>query len=381
MNQIDKLLKHEYLEKLRIKKQLEKEQNERIDEKGLKSFERIGKYLKGMNYFIDRGIINAHLDFEPITQKLANKESFYLISGRNPSGPIHLGHLSLFKLLLEFQKLGANVVIPFTNDESFVDCKNPDFKTGKQIALETIPYLIAMGFKPEKTKVFIHTDYPDLYKIAMYFGNFVNTNQLKSLFGESSINSPSKVFYRGALQLASILMLQLEEFGGKQNVLVPVSADQHPYILLARDVANNAGLTPPSEIVIPFLLGNKNPLGKMSSSVRDSAIRVNDTPEAIKSLINKSYTGSLTTLAGHKKYGAIPEICPVFQILNYLHEDSVYVENVKEEYKRGTMSTSELKTIVTNFLIETLTCLQSKASKVTSEEVESYILQTRINSL
>lgn len=374
------LSEYEYSEKLKIKAKLEKDTSKKIDGKSLKSFDKINKYMKSINYFFSRGIINAHLDFEPIAQKIANKKSFYIISGRNPSGSLHLGHLALFKLLLEFQKLGANIIIPFTNDESYIDGKTKDFETGKNIAMQTIPFLAALGFNPNKTKVLIHTDYIDLYRIAMYFGNFININQLNSLFGQESTNTPSKIFYRGALQLASILMLQLKEFGGKQNVLVPVSLDQHPYILLARDVAKKSNLIPPSEIVIPFLLGNKNPLEKMSSSIEGSAIRITDSPDKIRKLINQSYTGSLSTLDGHKLYGAIPEICPVFQILRYLHEDDDYISNLQSEYREGLLLTSELKSIVTKFLIRMTTDLQSKAEEFDKKYIEMFLLKTLISS-
>ncbi|MBD3280588.1 hypothetical protein GF389_03635, partial [Candidatus Dojkabacteria bacterium] len=235
----------EYSEKLKIKIELEKNLYQKIDGSSLKSFERINKYLKGMSYFFDRNLIKGHLDFESIASLIAQKKNFKVISGRNPSAPLHLGHLALFRLLLELQKLGATIFIPFTNDESFIDGKVDSFESGLKTAYETIPYLIALGFDPEKTKVLVHTEYLDIYKLGMYFGSHVNTNQLKSLFGEGSINTPSKVFYRGAVQLASILMLQLEEFGGSQNTLVPVSLDQHPYVLLTRDVANKVKMTPP----------------------------------------------------------------------------------------------------------------------------------------
>lgn len=374
-------IEYEYSEKLKIKVQLEKSINEKIDGKSLKSFDRIARYMHGMSYFIDRGIISAHLDFEPITSNIANKKAFYVISGRNPSGSFTLGHLSLLKLLLELQKLGAIIVFPLTNDESFIDGKNKSFQEGVNIAYDSIPYLLAMGFDPEKTKIFVHTEFLDLYKISMYFGSFVNMNQLNSLFGKQSVDNPAKVFYRGALQLSSILMLQLEEFGGLQNTLVPVGVDQHPYILLARDVAKKTGLIPPSEIVLPFLLGSNHPLEKMSSSKKGSAIRVTDSEETIRKAINSSYTGSLSTLEGHKKYGGIPEICPIFQILRYHHPDSNFVFQIEKDYRSGELLTSELKSIVADFIVKYLADLQMKAKNITEEDIKKVLLDITINSI
>lgn len=373
-------IENEYSEKLKIKVQLEKSINEKIDGKSLKNFDRIASYMKGMSYFIDRGIISAHLDFEPITSFIAEKKDFYVISGRNPSGSFTLGHLSLLKLLLELQQLGATIVIPFTNDESFIDGKNDSFQEGFERAYESMKFILAMGFDPQKTKVFVHTRFLGLYKISMYFGNFVKTKKLKSLFGNESINNASKVFYRGALQLSSILMLQLENFGGSQHTLVPVGIDQHPYILLARDVAKKADLIPPSELVLPYLLSNYHPLEKMSSSKPGSAIRVNDPEKKIREVINGSYTGSLSTLEGHKKYGGIPEICPIFQILRYHHPDSNFVCQIEKDYRSGELLTSELKSIVADFVVKYLADLQMKAKNITEDDIKKVLLNITIDS-
>lgn len=119
----NQLLEKEYSEKLKIKVQLDKSINNKIDERGLKNFSRIRDYMYGMSHFFDRGIVKAHLDFEPISSLIAQKKRFSLIYGRGPSGPLHLGHLGLFRLLLDLQKLGADIIIPFTNDEFFIDGK------------------------------------------------------------------------------------------------------------------------------------------------------------------------------------------------------------------------------------------------------------------
>src|SRR5579872_3835838 len=113
----------EYRQKLALKKHINKELGKKIEGQGLKDFSTIGRYMHGMNMYIDRGIIAAHLDFEPVTSLIADKKSFTVVSGLNPSSPLHLGHLALFKFLKGLQDLGADVIIPLTNDESFIDGK------------------------------------------------------------------------------------------------------------------------------------------------------------------------------------------------------------------------------------------------------------------
>lgn len=231
-----------------------------------------------------------------------------------------------------------------------------------------------MGFDVNKTKFIIHSKFSDVYRFGVQFGNLVGNNQITSLFGEESVNTPSKMFYRGALQLASILMLQTEQFGGIKHTLVPVSVDQHPYILLARDVAKQVGFTPSSEIVIQPLLGGKNPLIKMSSSDPQSAIFITDTSDVIKNKINKSYTGSLSTLEGHRRYGAIPNIYPVFQILRYHHDDTKYVQDIESKYSSGKLLTSDLKKIVIDFTTEMLQKLQKDVLGIGKGDIEKCLL-------
>lgn len=343
----------EYKEKLVIKKRVEHASRQKIGKQGLKDFSKAAAYMRGLNQYIDRGIIAAHLDFEPIASLIAQSKPFTVVSGLNPSSPLHLGHLALFKFLKSLQDLGAEIIIPLTNDESFIDGKAVSIEVAADLAhREIIPSILALGFDPARTTFIVHSESPDLYLKAMQFGSLVSMKTLTTLFGKESVDTAAKVYYRGALQLTSILMPQFTE---KKHVLVPVGPDQHPYLLLTRDVANKAGLIPPSELVFNFLPSLKNPLEKMSGSKPETAIYLNDTPEAIRKKIQSAYTGSLSTLEGHRRYGAIPEICPVFQILNYHHPDQLFIDEIYQSYKSGKMTAGELKQIVIDFVQQMIT--------------------------
>lgn len=342
----------EYKEKLVIKKRVERAARQKIGKQGLKDFTKVAGYMHGLNQYIDRGIITAHLDFEPIASLIAEGRPFTIVSGLNPSSPLHLGHLALFKFLKSLQDLGAEIVIPLTNDESFIDGKAASIEAaGKLAREEIIPSILALGFNPTKTTFMIHSESPELYLMAMQFGNLVTMNTLTTLFGKGSVDTAAKVYYRGALQLTSILMPQLS---GKKHVLVPVGPDQHPYLLLTRDVANKAGLIPPSELIFNFMPSLKNPLEKMSGSKPETAIYLTDDPKTIQKKIQSAYTGSLSTLEGHKRYGAVPEICPVFQILNYHCPDQLFVDKTYAQYKAGALTAGDLKKIVIDFLQQML---------------------------
>jgi len=182
----------------------------------------------------------------------------------------------------------------------------------------------------------------------------INFSTAKAVFGFDNESNIGQIFYRGVIQLAQILLPQTPEFGGPKPTLIPVGIDQHPYVLLARDVAKKLNMIPPSELVVRFQPSLLDPEQKMSGSKPNTAIYLNDGKEIIQKKINRAYTGSVSSLEDHRKFGAVPEICPVFTLLQYHHPDDAYVENIYQAYKSGRLTAGKLKAITTNFIIELL---------------------------
>ena len=248
------------------------------------------------------------------------------------------------------QQHGAEVYIPITNDESYVVGKVKSLAESKRIAYEeVIPSVIAFGFDPKKTHIFVDSDYPEIYNVAMDLSNKITLNRAFKVFGfdkSKEGENPGTMFYRSAVQLAQILLPQYEEFGGVKPTLIPVGIDQHPYILLARDIAEKKGFIPPAEIVTKFLPSLKNPEEKMSSHLPVSCIYLTDSPEIAEKKIKKAYTGGLSSAECQRELGGIPEICTVYQLLNY---NFLSIKESKDIYKRyieGEILNEELKKIL-----------------------------------
>ena len=143
-------------------------------------------------------------------------------------------------MLIDLQRLGADVQIPLTNDESYIDGKVADIEVSKRIAIdEILPDIAALGFAPEQTKIYVLTETPIVYRFAMSISRLVTYDMVRAVFGKESLVNVGQIYYRGVVQLAQILLPQTPEFGGPKPTLIPVGIDQHPYILLARDVAKN----------------------------------------------------------------------------------------------------------------------------------------------
>lgn len=376
--------KKEYQEKLKLGKSIDAYYDKKVNELNLSSFKRIGSYLDEFlpekNIHISREIIFAHLGFEPFTTQIAEGKPFTVVSGLNPSSPLHLGHKVLFDLLLSLQKMGADIFIPITNDESYIDGKVKSLAESRKIAYEEIiPSIIAFGFDPAKTKIFVCSDYPDIYNLAMMISRHVTNKYVSTVFGNESLDNSGKAFYRSAVQLAQILLPQLDEFGGIKNTLIPVGIDQHPYILIARDISKKLGFVPPSELIFKFQNSLINPFEKMSGSKPKTAIYLNDTPEVIEEKIHKAHTGAVSLLQVHKELGGIPESCSVFSLLKFHCSDEKFVSDIYKLYKNGDLMMRDLKKITTDFITKLVIEHQDKKKKI--DNVDSFLLKTPLRSI
>lgn len=375
---IDKQIQCEYDQKLALGRQISDYYQSKIQDLHLRDFSRMKKYLEAfvpdVHHLIQRDIICGHLDFEPFSTPIANKQPFAVISGLNPSSPLHLGHKVLFDLLLYLQKLGADIFIPITNDESYVDGKVASLAESRRIAYEEIiPSIIAFGFDPHKTKIYVMSDYSEVYNFAIKISRFVTNKYVETVFGDGALDNSGKAFYRSAVQLAQILLPQLEEFGGTRRTLIPVGIDQHPYLLIARDIAKKMGYIPPSEMIFKFQGSLLNPFEKMSGSKPKTAIYLSDTEEIIRKKINSAYTGAVSSLDAHKALGGIPEACSVFSLLRFHCTDEELVKKIYKDYEHGLIAMTELKTITADFVVKMIQEHKTKISEVNN--IDDFLLK------
>src|SRR3989344_4229478 len=362
-----------------IKKELEY-YAEKMQEFGLKPMDRFLKYCPDPSKYMQLGITFAHKDLELVAEAIADNKPWAVISGLNPSVPLHLGHKAIFDELLWMQQHGADVYIPITNDESYTVGKTKSLAEARKIAYEqVIPSIIAMGFDSKKTHIFVDSDYPDIYNVAMDLSNKITLNKAFGVFGfdkKKEGENPGTMFYRAAVQVAQILLPQYEEFGGPKPTIIPVGIDQHPYILLARDIAIKKGFIPPAELITKFLWGLDGK-GKMSASREESAIFLTDNTEIVKKKLKSSYTGGSPLATFQKEYGGIPEICPIWSLRTYHFESD---NRVGEECSSGKVLCRECKQRGIESTVKYLNEHQRKLPEA-KERIKEYLLKTPIRSI
>lgn len=353
---------------------------QKMDELGFKPINRFVQYHPDASKLMRLGVTFAHRDLESVADAMANNKPWAVVSGLNPSGPLHFGHKQVFDEVLWLQQQGADIYIPITNDESYVVGKTNSLAESRKIAYESvIPSIIAMGFTPEKTHIFVDSDYLDIYNIAMDLSKHLSLNRVFGVFGfgkDEEGENPGSIFYRGAVQQAHILLPQYEEFGGPKPSLIPVGIDQYPYILLARDIARKKAFVPPAAIFTKFI-GGLDGEGKMSSSRPKSALFLTDAPKVAQNKIKSAYTGGSPLASYQKEHGGIPEICPIYQLRTYhFNKDN----RIAGQCSNGEILCSECKRQTTEEVLNYLSDYQAKLLEA-REKIDEFILATPIKSL
>ncbi len=314
--------------------------------------------LAGENHFmLTRKIFFSHRDLDWLLDKYERGEQFALYTGRGPSGDTHIGHLLpwIFTKWLQ-DKFDAEFYFQITDDEKFVVNETLELNETNRIAYENALDLIALGFDPDKTFIFVDTDYmKTMYNIAIRIAKHVTFSTAKAVFGFDNSTNIGLSFYP-AIQAATCF---LPSFLKKMNVpvLIPAAIDQDPYWRITRDVAPKLGYYKPAAIHNTFLPGLQGPDTKMSSSKPESTIFTTDSAEEVKKKIQRSFSGGGATLKEHKEKGGNPDVDIPCQYLYAMFEpDDGKIKEIFDGYRSGAISTGEVKSVlidkVTKFLKE-----------------------------
>jgi len=276
-----------------------------------------------------------------------------IVTGRGPSGPMHLGHvLPLYLAKRLQQETGATVYIPLSDDEKFL-AKAQSFAEIGQHTRENLRDVLAVGFDPDRTRLIIDTvDADVIYPLAVRLATHLTPATVEAVYGEQ--DTVGLQFYP-AVQATHLLLPQL--VGGRQPTLVPIAVDQDPHVRVCRDIAAKETLPveKPGALLGRFLPSLEGP-GKMSSSADAPSIDLTAAPETVAETIRThAYTGGRATLEEHREKGGDPSVDVPFQYLRFFFEpDDGELERIAADYRSGDLLSGELKEIaidrITTFL-------------------------------
>lgn len=339
------------------------------------SAELLGKIRKitGEDHFmLRRGIFFSHRDMGRILDDYKKGTKFFLYTGRGPSGHTHIGHLVPWVFAKWIQeKFDVNMYFQLTDDEKFFSKQNLTLEDTQKFAYENALDFIALGFKPENTKIIINTrNIQTLYPIAAQVAKKINFSNTKAVFGFTNETNIGMIFYT-SLQSAPC-------FIEDKPVLIPLGVDQDPHFRLTRDIAPKIGKEKPAlihNIMIPSLLG---PGGKMSASDENGTIYTTDSAQAVKKKINKyAFSGGQPDIELHRKIGGNPDIDVSFQYLRIFFEpDDTKLKKIYDDYKSGKMLTGELKAILIEKINDFLSIHQEKREKA-KDRIQDFLFENK----
>src|SRR3989344_1335563 len=333
------------------------------------------------NILFRRKIIFAQRDFEKILDSIQSKKNFVMMTGLMPSGKFHLGHAIIAQQMSFYQNLRAKLYIAVADLEAYT-ARQKNLSELREVAIDQyLKNYIALGLKPKNCDFYFQSERSKNYKkanayyrLASNFSRHATFNEFKGVYGELS---PGKI-NASLLQASDMFHAQLPEFEGKPlPVVIPVGVDQDPHLRLARGIGSRykdykfIQLSSTYNIFLPGLNGN----GKMSSSDETSYIALDDSPKQVEDKIKKyAFSGGGKSIKEHKEKGGNPDIDVSYQYLTFFEEDDYKLKKIHDDYKSGSLLTSELKQILIEKLNKFLKEHQEKRRKA-GKLVEKFVLK------
>ncbi len=309
------------------------------------------------NRLMRRGVLFAGIGQKPISEAIAHKKPFYVLSGIMPSGDkIHFGTKMVVENIAYFQKMGAEAYILVADLEAQAT-RDVSLEQARKRALDFhIPAYIALGLDPKKTTFYFQSENVEVMRAASIFSRKVTLNQFLALYGDAD---PGKIL-SALTQVADILYPQ---FRKRMPGIIPVGPDQLPHILLTRDIVGRMRTEKyfaPSAIFqkyTPSLDGSV----KMSKSKPESMIELPEDPKAACRKIMRAMSGGRDTLEEHKKLGAVLEKDMAFELMKqHLIGDDDELERVAKEYGSGKMTSGDVKQLACEKMTQFMESLDEK---------------------
>jgi len=324
---------------------------------------------------VRRDVFYAERDVDPFLDAANEGKLHSIVTGRGPSGPMHIGHIFPFYFAKYLQdQTGPLVYIPFSDDEKYL-LQDKSLGEISDYTRENLLDLLAVGFDPERTRIIVDTADADVvYPLATAFAKEVTQPTVDATYGGAENIGLS--FYP-AVQATHLLLPQLVE--GRHPTLVPIAVDQDPHVRVCRDIAakQRYDVAKPGALLSKFLPSLEGP-GKMSSSDDAPSILLSDDRGTVFDKIRThAYSGGQTSLEEHREQGGNPEVDVSYQFLYYFFEESdEQVERLAREYQQGSLLSGELKEMAAENIANFLEAHQERRRALgpLEEELEQYRL-------
>lgn len=277
------------------------------------------------------------------------------------------------------------LVIMLTDDEKFFHTAKLTQKDCRKFAMQNALDIIAIGFDVQKTFIFADTQFMETSFSAAFnenvreMGKRTTANQIRGTFGFTDSNNISE-FHFPAMQSATAFATSFPFIFGydikkvsKIPCLIPCAIDQDPYFRQCRDNAPRMKLPKPAIIHTVFLPSLRGSESKMSASDVDSSIFLSDTDKQIKKKIGQAFSGGQETLEEQREKGGRTNVDIPFQYLRFFLEDDEKLEQLRQGYETGGITSGEMKAACIKVLQEYVGAFRDRRTAVTDRIREEFM--------
>ena len=254
--------------------------------------------------------------------------------GLEPSGDLHLGHLVLIKAINWLESQNIRMIILIADIHGRMNDKGSEERI-RQTSAAMIRQFRDLGLGSAEFKLaseLIDSRYMSLLVTTCYGISLSRFRRTLTIQGreESYLNeNPLSLLY-AMMQLTDVFALEVD--------VCLAGLDQRRIYVLAREIASRRKKTAPALFHISLLNDLKNK-GKMSKSVPERAIFLDDTEEEISRKIKKAYLSPENNDS------------PLFQIVELLltgslryQDENLSIEDIKKQNLSGKLDPQVFKT-------------------------------------
>jgi tyrosyl-tRNA synthetase len=221
---------------------------------------------------------------EPELHELLTRGNIKVYCGYEPSGKIHFGHALTVQKLVDFQELGAEVIVLLADLHAFLNHKGT-LEEVRGIAEYNKHCFIALGLDPRRTKFMLGSDFQleqryslDVMRLA------VNTTLMRA---RRSMDMISRQLENPDVAQTLYPIMQAVDMAWLDVDVAIGGIDQRKVHMLAREELSKIGHRKPVCVHIPLLHGIDGAM-KMSSS-KSNFIAIDDEPAIIKEKVSKAF--------------------------------------------------------------------------------------------
>lgn len=296
-----------------------------------------------------------------------------LLTGDRPTGLMHLGHYvgSIKNRVAMQDAYECYFILADFHLLTTKPSKDDIIAARENIKQMVIDYL-SCGIDPSKSTIYLQSAVPFVCELNLFFEMMISLNRLTGLpsLKEMARNAhidpesiPFGLIGYPVLQSADILMPRAE--------VVPVGKDNEAHIECTRDIARRFNqyygeVFPLPEAIIgdvPSLIGTDGK-AKMSKSL-NNAIFLSDDKKTVEKKVKGMFTDP------NRLRADIPgtvEGNPVFIYHDAFNTNKAEVDDLKDRYRKGTVSDVEVKDKLSIALNEFLDPIREKRARIVQEK-------------